>query len=298
MGSITVNTSTLNHTPCQVVENRQLAADLFSMRIHAPGLYTSQSKRIQPGHFIHLNCGSGLTLPRPFSIMDSDPEKKIVDLFYRVVGKGTQNMSTWKNNHTTTLLGPIGTPFTLIKPPHCALLVAGGVGLAPLDFLARTLAKRGVSVVLLWGIESQSPFPTITGNAWTGTESGDLALAHLQELGIISRLTSLDPRPGHYRGYVTDLVKHYLNCMGCEEHTETVLYTCGPTSMMNTLSNVAKHQHLRGEASLEAFMACAFGGCAGCVAPILDGEGGWNYKKVCVDGPVFPLESVDWGRIK
>ena len=279
----------LRRIHARVMENQQRADELFFLRLQVPELPLAQ-----PGQFVQLSCGDDLTLPRPFSILDSQPD--LIDIFYRVVGQGTQRMAAWKKDHITPLLGPIGQPFT--PPPNGghALLIGGGVGLAPLDFFARQLAGHRIPTTLLWGLESDLPFATQTEPAQAGLPEG-LALSHLLAHSIPNRLSSLTARQGFFQGYVTDLTRHYLQQLSQEERDKTRLYTCGPNPMMAAVASVARHFGLQGQASLEAHMACGFGVCVGCVVPIQK-EDGWHYRRVCVDGPVFSLAEVEWERLE
>lgn len=278
---------TLQRRESQVWANQRLSEDMGLLRLHVPGLQGAQ-----PGQFIHITCGSDLTLPRPFSILDSQPAHNGIDILYRVVGQGTQRMATWEKGYRTPLLGPIGRPFTPPPTGTRILLVAGGVGLAPLDFFARQQAARGLSVTLLWGIESDPPFPATEDHARPGLAKG-LALSHLLDQGIHSRFTSLTKRDGFYHGYVTELAAQYVEQLSPEERAQTKLYTCGPMPMMAALARAAATFARHGEASLEARMACGFGACVGCVTPLREAET-WHYRRVCVDGPVFPLADVIW----
>ncbi|MEO5363834.1 MAG: dihydroorotate dehydrogenase electron transfer subunit [Magnetococcus sp. DMHC-8] len=281
---------TIRHGTGRVIRNDPLGVALWQMRLHVPGLAEAQ-----PGQFIQLTCGADLTVPRPFSILDSDPAGQTIDLLYRVVGEGTRRMTTWPWEVTAPLLGPIGRPFTPPTGPR-ALLVAGGVGLAPLDFLARRLALRGVQTTLLWGLEADPPWPVAHEPAGAGLTAG-LALCHLRQQGIASRLASLTPRAGFFHGYVTDLAADHLQRLTPAERGDLRLYTCGPLPMMAALARVADRFGLPGEASLEARMACGFGVCVGCVARMRDGGAG-HYRRVCVDGPVFALEEIDWQSVE
>ncbi len=273
----------------RVMDNGQRTDSLGLLRLHVPGLAMAQ-----PGQFVHLTCGTDLTLPRPFSILNSHPEAQTIDLLYRVVGEGTRRMATWQPGFVTPLLGPIGRPFTRPPTGTRAVLVAGGVGVAPLDFLARRLVAQGVPVTVLWGLEAESPFPVAVDPGRAGLAEG-LAVCHWQAQGIVSRLSAMTPREGFFQGTVVALAAEYVQSLTPEERGKVLLYTCGPWPMMAALAQVADRFSLRGEASLEARMACGFGACVGCVAWMRDGGAGY-YRRVCVDGPVFPLAEVDWQR--
>ncbi|MBF0262077.1 MAG: dihydroorotate dehydrogenase electron transfer subunit [Magnetococcales bacterium] len=262
----------------------------------------SLAARVLPGHFAQLVCDGNLTLPRPFSIMDVDLEQGSVEILYRIVGAGTGIMAGWQGGEEIPLLLPLGRGFTMPNARANVLLIAGGVGLAPLHFLARRLAERGQEAVLVWGIETEAPLRTI--DARLDAFPSDVpfveaprALANLDALGVSSRLASLAPVSGRFQGYVTALAERYLKGVSESERSRTVIYACGPTPMLKAVQGLAMRHGLRGEVSLEERMACGFGVCAACVAPIRgDGEGVWHYKKICTEGPVFEIGDVTWER--
>ncbi|MBF0115167.1 MAG: dihydroorotate dehydrogenase electron transfer subunit [Magnetococcales bacterium] len=277
----------IRYLPAQVVWNERHGAQLGLMRLAVAGLGA-----VLPGQFVQLHCGDDLTLPRPFSVWASNRQEGTIDLFYRVVGVGTERMACWQAGEQRTLLGPLGRAFTLPETGGRIILVAGGVGLAPLDFLAREAVARGVEVVLFWGSESDSPFALQWDGEGDGLSAG-MALTALQQLGVRSRLAALQERAGYFRGYVTDLAVAYLQQLSEGERARSRLYTCGPMPMMAVLAQWAARHGVVGEASLEAHMACGFGVCVGCVVGIRHGEKRF-YRRVCVEGPVFPLQDVDW----
>ncbi|WP_130473069.1 dihydroorotate dehydrogenase electron transfer subunit [Candidatus Magnetaquicoccus inordinatus] len=280
--------SSIHYLSAQVLRNERHGADLGWMRLAVPGL-----GEVAPGQFVQLNCGEDLTLPRPFSVWASNPDEGTIDLFYRIVGVGSARLATWKIGEQHAVLGPLGRAFSLPPSGSRLILVAGGVGLAPLDFLARHLVGRGLETVLFWGIESAVPFALQREAAGSGLTEG-LSLSHLHSVGVKNRLASLQDREGMYHGYVTDLAKEYYQRLTEDERASVRLYTCGPLPMMAALAGWAAESGLSGEASLEAHMACGFGVCVGCVAGVR-GEGEKRfYRRVCVEGPVFALQEVDW----
>ncbi|MBF0359094.1 MAG: dihydroorotate dehydrogenase electron transfer subunit [Magnetococcales bacterium] len=280
-------------TTATVLFNKQLTPNQYLLRLHAPDV----AKESEPGHFIHLNCHPSLTLPRPFSIMDADVEMGTLDIFYQVVGEGTEYMQSWQAGLETPLLGPIGRSFRVPDADRFALLIAGGIGYAPLDFFARLLKKTGVEITVLLGIEREAPFELISATPLPHELiENPITLARLQEQDIVSRVASLQPKPGFFHGYVTELASGILQNISAEQRLKTDLYCCGPTPMMKAAAAVAKEFNLGGQVSLEEHMACGFGGCAGCVAPIKSAEG-WGYQRVCTDGPVFAINDVVWEKI-
>lgn len=258
--------------------------------------------RVQPGHFAQIVCDDNLTLPRPFSIMDVDCEEGTVEILYRIVGAGTGIMSGWQGGEEVRCLLPLGRTFTMPDLRVNVLLIAGGVGLAPVHFLARRLAERGQGAVLVWGIETEAPLRTIDARLDAFPldvpfVEAPRALARLDALGVSSRLASLAPVSGRFQGYVTALAERYLAGISDGERSRTVVYACGPTPMLKAVHGLAVRFGLRGEVSLEERMACGFGVCAACVAPIRGvGEETWHYRKICTEGPVFEIHDVAWEK--
>lgn len=113
----------------------------------------------------------------------------------------------------------------------------------------------------------------------------------LEDWGVSSRLTSLQGYPGCYEGYVTDLARHYIEALDKEQRQQIEIYSCGPHPMLEAVARLAKEYDLPCQVSLEEFMACAVGGCAGCVVKV-ETENGPVMKRVCVDGPVFDAYQV------
>ncbi len=281
----------------EVVSNQLLPGEHGLVRL-AVGEVTDL---IHPGQFVHLTCAPALILPRPFSILDVDPLQGTIDLFYRIVGRGTEMMARWQGGEQARVLLPVGRSFDWPAADAQVLLIAGGAGLAPLHFLARRLVAQGISTALLWGIETDCPLPTVTASIdpFLGarfSSSPPLALAELESLGVFSRLSAITSYLGRFQGFVTELADHYLAALTEEARGKTRLYTCGPPVMMAAVNQLANRYGLLGQASLEERMACGYGGCAACVAPIRTVDGGWAYQKICTDGPVFSFAEVAWER--
>jgi len=113
----------------------------------------------------------------------------------------------------------------------------------------------------------------------------------LNEWGIDCLLTSNSDFQGVYKGYVTDLAREYLKTLSAEELKEVKIFACGPDMMLKAVKTLASQLNIECELSLEEFMACAIGGCAGCVVEV-ETEAGKSMKRVCVDGPIFDANSI------
>lgn len=249
-----------------VKENRQAAKDHFLLT--ARPLDTIPAPN--PGQFFMLSVDSRLDplLKRPFSLhrfVSGD-----LQFLYRVVGKATSIMKEKKTGDIMELIGPLGNGFPLnqagkVKP----LLVAGGMGIAPLVALAEKVVK-------------QEPF------FFYGARSADelLCLDELNSVGIAPVVSTDDGTAGR-KGFVTELVDEFLT----KRHSSDLysIYACGPKPMLAVLAGIAKKHKVKAYMALEESMACGVGACLGCVIKTVDG-----YKRVCKEGPVFSSEDIIW----
>lgn len=227
----------------------------------------------KPGQFYMLSAddwgthGGRPYLPRAFSVADAERTGGGVRLDFLVdaVGPGTSVLAGLGPGERLRITGPLGVPFS---PPRelnpdaaGAILVGGGVGIAPLAMLRRALAQRA--------------FPTRTLLGFRDREhSGGLELFRCQEVGLASE----DGHAGH-QGYVTDLLAVALK--GPDAHTAAV-YACGPPGMLEAVRALCAERGAPVELALETPMACGYGACFGCAVPLADG----GYMRLCVEGPV------------
>lgn len=260
----------------------------YVLRIEVPRC----AQRAVAGSFVHLRCDPSLPMRRPFSIMRSNPEEGWIEILYKIVGHGTRLLSRRREGDTISCLGPIGKGFSQPPDGSCALLIGGGVGIPPMIFQAERLLRRPeVQSLVLMGSEVPFPFPPVPSRIVTqGMPDGVIAaLPVLEDLGVPSRLASLQGFPGCHRGYVTDLASQWIETRGRTE--DIVAYACGPHAMLEAVARLCRDFGIRCEVSLEEYMACAVGGCAGCVVQT-DTPNGPAMKRVCVDGPVFDARAV------
>ena len=273
-----------------IIEHRACAADQFILRLHAP----VTARRARPGQFVHLQCADDFPLRRPLSIMRADPAGWI-EVLYKPVGAGLSALTKRKVQETLSVLGPIGNGFDWSDNPRRILALGGGVGIPPMVFLAEDLVGRTDPQDTLLLMGSELPFPFEMGNAkvaadWLADDI-DATLPALDDMGIPCRLASQAGFAGCFRGLVTDLAQRYLETLGTDQLGQTELFACGPTPMLEACARLAARFHLPCQVSLEEFMACAVGGCAGCTVQV-QGKDGPAMKRVCVDGPVFEAASV------
>lgn len=274
----------------EILSHQAHPGDQFVLRLQAPHC----AYRAQPGSFVHLTCDPQLRLRRPISIMRVDPKEGWVELLYKRVGRGTTLLATRHAGEKISLLGPIGQPFRPSPGRHRPLLIGGGVGMPPMLFLAETLRNdRERQPMVILGSEVPFPFnPSPSKILLPGMPEGVIAaMPLLDDWGIPSRLASLQGYPGCFEGYVTDLARRWLDGLDRESRETVEIFSCGPHPMLQAVAELAAEYDLPCQVSLEEFMACGVGGCAGCVVEIQTEEGP-AMKRVCVDGPVFDARLV------
>jgi dihydroorotate dehydrogenase electron transfer subunit len=250
----------------------------------------------RPGSFAHIQCAPTLPLRRPLSIMRADAGQGWIEFLYKDVGSGTRALSCRKTGETINLIGPVGTPFRPDRSRPRILMLGGGVGIPPMIFLADSLrADSHWRPLVLMGSEVPFPFSARPSRILVpGMEDGVIAaMPLLDDWGVPSRLASQQGYPGCYQGYITDLARGWLEALTDGERAEVGVYACGPHPMLEATARLAREFDLPCQVSLEEFMACAVGGCAGCTVRITTPEGP-AMKRVCVDGPVFDASVIDW----
>jgi dihydroorotate dehydrogenase electron transfer subunit len=273
-----------------VLEQQAHPGDQYVLRVQAPEC----AAKALPGSFAHLQCDPLLAMRRPLSIMRVDPNQGWVDFLYKAVGQGTALLARRQPGETLSLLGPIGVPFQVHPERPRPLLLGGGVGIPPMVFLADRLRAGGAwQPFVVMGSEVPFPFPARPSRFLVpGLPDGVIAaMPLLEDWGIPSRLASLQGYAGVFEGYVTDLARAWLLGLTAAERAEVEVFSCGPHPMLAAVARLAREFDLPCQVSLEEFMACAVGGCAGCAVEIMT-ETGPAMKRVCVDGPVFDARQV------
>lgn len=275
----------------ELLSHQAFDGDQYIMRLRAPK--TAQAAR--PGSFIHLSCDPLLPMRRPFSIMRSGGDAGWIEILYRVFGNGTALLARRTVGERLSLLGPIGVPFAAHPERPRALLLGGGVGIPPMVFLAETmkLGKQGYRPIVMMGSEIPFPFrPRPSQIMLPGAPASAIAAMPLMDdWGIPSRLATLQGYAGCFDGYITDLARAWLDTLGEQERNEVEIFACGPHPMLTATAALAKAFGVPCQVSLEEFMACAVGGCAGCTVLVQTPQGP-AMKRVCVDGPVFDAARV------
>ncbi|HEY6515154.1 MAG TPA: dihydroorotate dehydrogenase electron transfer subunit [Steroidobacteraceae bacterium] len=283
---------TLYLEDARVIKQTAYDGAQFVLRLQAPAC----ASRAQPGSFVHLTCDAAIPMRRPLSLMRADPTAGWVEVLYKVLGPGLHALAARKAGDTVSIIGPIGKPFTVHPERPRAVLIGGGVGIPPMVFLADRLRAEPpgrYKPLVLMGSEIPFPFRARpSAIVVAGMPAATIAcMPLLEEWGIASRLASRAGFPGCYDGFVTALADEWLRTLAAPQLAEVELFACGPTPMLQAAAAVARRHGVPCQASLEEFMACAVGGCAGCTVLVRTPDGD-AMKRVCVDGPVFDALTV------
>jgi len=245
----------------RIITNAAVMPSVYLMWLKAPQI----AGAVTPGQFVMVGCGEKNLLRRPFSVHMVDNNKINIAILYSVVGRGTNWLSKRNTGEMLSLLGPLGNGFSISLKSKEILLVAGGMGIAPLAFLAQEASKKGLSVKLLLGAQSAS----------------SLCPSHLLPEGIKCITTTEDGSCGR-KGLVTGCLAELA--WGADQ-----VFACGPSPMYRALIKEPCLKDKPVQVSLEVRMACGTGICYGCTIKTNKG-----LKQVCKDGPVFKLSDVLW----
>ena len=275
----------------EVLRHDTFPGEQYILRIRAP----KTAAAALPGTFIHISCDEELPMRRPLSIMRADEDW--IEVLYKIVGEGLHLLARKQPGDAVSLLGPIGQPFRPDEARPNVLLIGGGVGIPPMVFLADALRMDSHSWQPFAILGSEIPFPFDVSDSAIDVAGIDDdirgTMPLLEGWGVATRLTSLQGYAGAHKGYVTDLADQYLQALDPQTLSTSAIFTCGPTPMLRAVADLAARYDLPCQVSLEEFMACAVGGCAGCVVRIETPDGP-AMKRVCVDGPVFEASTVAW----
>jgi dihydroorotate dehydrogenase electron transfer subunit len=263
--------------PSRIVSNRPVGPGWRVLRLEEPSI----ARAAEPGQFVQVLCAEREStdplLRRPFSVYWADPGTGTYDLLYTAVGRGTRWMAALpeegRGDDRLDAIGPFGNSFSPPAPGTEAVLVGGGVGLAPLYFLARRLLALPRPPAILACIGART--------------AGQLqGISDFRDLGVECHVATDDGSAG-FRGFVTGLVEEILAERGDLTRALKV-FGCGPPGMNEALRKLVVGRGVPSEICLESRMACGFGICFGCVAPIRKEVGGPLYnRRICWEGPVF-----------
>ena len=278
---------TISVHDCQILAHYQFEADQYIITLESKDIADST----RPGQFVHLSVSGMLAMRRPISVMSVDIENGTFDLLYKIVGEGTKQLAERKIGDVLSVIGPIGNGFELTDH-KIPLLIGGGVGMPPMIAIAQEIKNSEYyNPYVILGSEVPFPFDT-SPSSLIGLHSSKFhTMPLLEEWRVPCGLASLQDYEGVFKGYVTDLAREFLDSLSTNDIKEVEIFTCGPNAMLEAVSKLANEYNLPCQASLEEYMACAVGGCAGCVVEVKT-ENGSAMKRVCVDGPVFDAKTV------
>jgi len=271
---------------CQILAHYQFEGDQYILTLDSSEI----AKATKPGQFVHLTVSDALAMRRPISIMSVDVENSTFDLLYKVVGEGTRQLAERKIGEVLSVIGPIGNSFTMTDK-KLPLLIGGGVGMPPMISIAQSIKDSNYQSFAILGSEAPFPFDEKLADDGKDYAGATHTMPLLEDWGVECRLASLQNYEGVYQGYVTDLAKVYLDGLSADDLAQVEVYSCGPHPMLEAVAKLAKEYNLPCQVSLEEYMACAVGGCAGCVVEVQT-DNGPAMKRVCVDGPVFNAKDV------
>ena len=265
-----------------VLFNQQVAPGYWRILLTAPAAFADA----EPGQFVMVRVGNAIDplLRRPFAVFDagllqeqgaSSEQPAYFEMLYHVVGKGTAKLADMKAGQPVDILGPLGKGFVTGAADEDKLLVGGGIGLAPLYLLAKSLLAQKAKVHLFAG----------------GRSSEDvLCFDEFAQLGASCHAATNDGSFGE-AGFVTAPLTRYLDQL----QGRATIYACGPTPMLRAVAQLAQARNVPCQVSLEGYMACGVGACLGCVAE------GHNHSQqtpdfrcVCTEGPVFDSRELKW----
>jgi dihydroorotate dehydrogenase electron transfer subunit len=251
-----------------IVENVCLGGKYFRIRVQAPEI----ARIARPGQFCMIRpefSGDSL-LRRPFSIA-AVRDREILEFAYTTIGTGTRLIAQSKPGDHLLCLGPLGNSFPIVEGSR-ALVVGGGIGIAPFPFFNRVLNDHKI-------------FPA----TYYGARSAD-ELIYVEELNQLSntlKIATDNGSAGHH-GFVTQLLEKDLE----ESPGDSVIYACGPHPMMRVVKSIAERYGVPAYLSMEETMGCGLGICVGCPIPGVTPDGQSTYYLCCKDGPIFPSTVV------
>ena len=253
----------------KILSNRKVGNAYYKMALDAPYI----ARKARPGQFVQIKCSDSLEplLRRPFSIHRVNGNMEIL---YETVGRGTEILSRKKEGDSVDILGPLGNGFSLPEVSNLeprAIIIAGGIGAAPLVYLTEELTKKKIKTIVLIGAKTKNlilcekDFKKAAHEVYVSTDDGTYG-SH---------------------GFVSKLFHKILKIT--ESQFETVVYVCGPQGMLKCIAQICQERNFECQVSLEEKMACGIGVCLGCVVKTISGN-----KLACKDGPVFNANELIW----
>jgi dihydroorotate dehydrogenase electron transfer subunit len=274
------------HGRVSIEENVRVARETYRLRVACPEI----ARPVVPGQFVMIRLANSNDplLGRPLAlydtVLDAEGTATGLDIVYLALGKMTRRLALLAAGESLEMWGPLGNGFPPTPTEHL-VMVAGGIGQTPFVALARQYlglrsyggrplaVPRASRVTLLYGVRSA---PYLAG------------LDDFQQMEVDVRLSTDDGTAGHH-GLVTELIRPAVKSSSLAAR----IVCCGPEAMMRATARVAGELGLPCQVSLETPMACGIGACFSCVTRVRDGSGAWDYRRTCVEGPVFDAQQIE-----
>ncbi len=255
----------------RILVHKPVGREYYRLVLRAP----DAASTARPGQFVMLRVSENMDplLARPFGI-SAVLSKTSIEIFYRVVGRGTALLTRLEPGHELDMLGPLGNGFPQPGKDVTPVMIAGGIGFPPLHFLSTRTAHHAH---LFIGARNKECLPPAA------------IMKSFRESAEKVHVVTEDGSAGK-KGTTIDLLGAYLR--GEEKKSHFVLYACGPRLMLEAVSRVASEHLIRCYVSMEERMACGLGACMGCATGVKKG----GYRRVCKEGPVFEAGEIDWSR--
>jgi dihydroorotate dehydrogenase electron transfer subunit len=297
-------------TDAKVAQNKQVIPDYFRMTLAAP----SVAELARPGQFLHVRCGGthDPLLRRPISIHAVDRQAGEVYILYRVAGKGTAMLAERRTGERISIIGPLGRGFTIPGKDKRVFAVSGGIGIAPLYFLLQELAGLGIKATLFQGFATAEQILLVNEirelghNLELATDDGTMGFHgsvtklfenHLQK-GVFA--PGVGSGENLHKGQLEQISKKDLfdkynrQQLENDDSQSGCVFACGPYGMLKKVGEITAQWEIPCEVSMEERMGCGVGACLSCACKIKTGDGGFTYRRVCKEGPVFPSGEVVW----
>ena len=269
-----------------VIMNCEAAERQFLMSLRAPACFPTPA----PGQFVMIGVENGRDplLRRPFSIhaFDRREDCAVVEIMYQIAGRGTKQLSRLLPDAEVSIMGPLGRGFAIVRDRKNVVIIAGGMGIAPLCFLAghyRSLIRPDETAATAMSSRIICYIGAKTAASLSGLEKME---DRCEEIKI-----STDDGSRGYHGAVVDLFRKDLPFYNPDD---TRIYACGPVPMLKKLAEILAGKGILCQVSMEERMACGLGACLGCAVSLRGSDGNITYKRVCKDGPIFNIQDIVW----
>ncbi|MEN6318591.1 MAG: dihydroorotate dehydrogenase electron transfer subunit [Syntrophaceae bacterium] len=263
----------------KIIKNMQICGDHFLLSVKLPKSFNSPL----PGQFVMVREKGRIDplLGRPFSVYSFELSKyaAIIEILYKVVGRGTLLLSKLKKGDPVEIFGPYGRAFDVSPEAKTVAFICGGIGIAPITFLI----SRYKNLSDMQDVEFICYYGAVSANNLVGFEQ-------IREMCSEVHVSTDDGSEG-YKGFVTEL---FAKNISLYDTLNSKIYACGPRPMLQRLSKLLVDNPLPCQILMEERMACGVGACLGCAVSTKQKEGKIEYKRVCKDGPVFNIEEIAW----